>query len=119
MNEFTLSDAFIIGFFTSIIGFRKYPIAKLDEMIETQVIDKYLISAIFVYLIISAIGGLIITGIISINTFSLVGIIANGGEVISKYSLLKTAVTLILSAIWYFSALRPVIMRLNTILERK
>lgn len=116
MYEFTLSDVFIIGFFTSMIGFRKYPISKLDEMIKTNVIDQFQIRAIFVYLIISAIGGLVIIGIILNNIFLVMN--ANSAEAVGNYSLLKTAVIVILSAIWSFSALNPVLKRL-TILERK
>lgn len=116
MYEFTLSDVFIIGFFTSMIGFRKYPISKLDEMIKNNVIDQFQIRAILVYLIISAIGGLAVMGIILNNIFLVMNV--NSANPFSKYSLLKTAVIVILSAIWSFSALNPVLERL-TILERK
>lgn len=110
MVGFNLGDVFIIGFFTTMIGLRKYPIAKLDEMIDAKIIDTAKMKVVIGYFSITLIGGVITAVIIANNLFNNIGT-----RQVSNYEVLQAIVTVILSAIWYFMALRPIAKRVNII----
>lgn len=109
-----LIEMCIIGYFTSCVGFRKYPLTKLDAMISNNSVNNGELVAIIAVLDISLIGGVFIALYIG---YLILAIVLNNIHV-NIVLLLKDIVILCLAIIWYKSFIKPIITKLDVILGK-
>lgn len=109
-----LIEMCIIGYFTSCVGFRKYPLTKLDAMISNNSVNNGELFAIIAVLVTSLIGGIFIA--IYVGYVGLAILLHNVH--VSIVLLLKDIVILCLAIIWYKSFIKPIITKLDVILGK-
>lgn len=109
-----LIEMCIIGYFTSFVGFRKYPLTKLDAMIRTNTVNNRELFTIISVLIISLIGAILI----ALYVGYVILVIFLSQVHINIILLLKNIVILFLTIVWYKSFLKPIITKLDLILGK-
>lgn len=110
----TLIEMCIIGYFTSFVGFRKYPLKKLDAMISSNTVNNRELFAIIAVLIISLIGAVFIALYVG---YVILAFFLSQAHV-NIILLLKDVVILSLTIVWYKSFLKPIITKLDLILGK-
>lgn len=109
-----LIEMCIIGYFTSFVGFRKYPLTKLDAMISNNSVNNGELVAIIAVLVISLIGGVFIALYVG---YVVLAILLHNVHV-NIILILKDIVILCLAIIWYKSFIKPIITKLDVILGK-
>lgn len=107
----------LIGYFILCIGLRKLPLARLDEMIETKQINGVHMRGIIIYYIFVLLGSFIVVFLTIANSINILnGILSH--NLLANVVTIKSAVILILTIIWYFTVMSPLVKKLNMISEK-